>query len=1217
MFAGHGIHTTQDEKEIRRRDRDTNGRLTNFFYQNILENSISHQRSTNLYQNIEKNNAFYQFQPAAIEDLRKWTSTEAIGDITVPPNGLSNVGPSSVHNSSALNDNSYASFSTSYVDGIDVTASNDVIDATNDIPLDHKLPSPEEQIHTIAKKFPAEIVPVNTSGIRFDRMCSMRRSLGHVPMGSSRPKNDELQAIRRSARPRKAVGKRRNTIAGIEDKDIKEAYTHRNSMQIPKSTDTSTAQNMPRSRSNDLIRTSVETNAKIPMRFNHFKALKQWGRHRLKLINRNSDGRIEEIDEEFSYTASVPETKPIKSKQKTPSEKMLKQDPLYSSSEKIFTSLIQADKKFAVPSTTSVKMRASLSRRQKRNQQRVDEPNSSSGNWSASSESGRTSASSEITMHTKSSTSSLNHNKHPSSVNVLTQRKFLNVSTSSSITSDDTLNHEVPIVLSDLYDDETSSMYSCDTEGYFTSFHVDSGLKTLKEEDIPAPVPAMLSTSAFTPSEKTMLSVDSDYELFGKGSTSTTASSAGTVCTALLGSLSNGSLADVPNVPERKSSLNSKFHTISNYGKPKCVPMNRNLLNRSESLKTSIENEKTGPYQLAAKKPPVANEIDHSENSDFEGVERVKRIRGKTLINSNRIPSICVITPLNSDDEDRVAVMGNILTSLNLNATPDSVGKGETVQVHKDSIKDKAEVKENVSTLVSELKRDLSLMNVAPFNQTAKDDRSYDESDGDYVTIKGSSANQCDAIESDLDAVLTGSLDLTTEYISLNELPVAANYHGIFSDKSNMKHSSRDSGDRNVVRNDNGKFVYDSNSLRYNRGLCTTFKNPTFESKPAKAGFLERNLDLAGADGDYVTLSQTARLKLPFSELGKVLPPFDLRFRRLIVFLYFSDKDEMIRLQKSATWPPNSVGSSPVKESNKFRRFSWEFLSKRRKPKLTAQKVHHKKFLEMLNIKAKPKTPFRTSTPLKQEADKSSANFSSYNQSLTPVRSTKPDDVRNTKCSDRLGVPKTTLTDFKKLLLTTTGKRNVTTKPSAVEQLKLKRDSVQEASAIKILDLTHSPRAFTNRRLLNQGNPPAVYKKPKPNIMSPRSRWKMNNFNKNTISSIPEVNCEEDATCSQVRSEIVDSKAMLPSNLAKPTGQSKTNIIETTISMRDNIFLQTEENNFMRGEIKPYGSATTQKSIESKFLAKTNDKSHESQTLDSSERSEAKCLVSHALETSF
>ena len=164
-------------------------------------------------------------QPAAIEELRKWTSSEAIGEITVAPNCLVKVAASSLHNSS-IAEESYASFSTSYVDGIDVTSTstNDNVDGVNDVALDHKLPSPEEQCKLIAQKYPAEIVSVNTSNVRFERMCSIRKSLGHMPMGKMRYL-EEFQATRRSLRPRKASGKRRNTIAGIDDKDIKEAYT--------------------------------------------------------------------------------------------------------------------------------------------------------------------------------------------------------------------------------------------------------------------------------------------------------------------------------------------------------------------------------------------------------------------------------------------------------------------------------------------------------------------------------------------------------------------------------------------------------------------------------------------------------------------------------------------------------------------------------------------------------------------------------------------------------------------------------------------------------------------------------------------------------------------------------------------------------------------------------------------------------------------------------
>lgn len=123
-------------------------------------------------------------------------------------------------------------------------------------------------------------------------------------------------------------------------------------------------------------------------------------------------------------------------------------------------------------------------------------------------------------------------------------------------------------------------VYSCDTEGYYTSFHMDSGLKTLKEEEIGSgfslPPTPLHSTSALSncssgrgSASLAQLTAESEYELFGKGSTSTTASSAGTVCTTLLADHSRGgdnslgsdrSLSKGPTVPERKSSLVSAFY---------------------------------------------------------------------------------------------------------------------------------------------------------------------------------------------------------------------------------------------------------------------------------------------------------------------------------------------------------------------------------------------------------------------------------------------------------------------------------------------------------------------------------------------------------------------------------------------------------------------------------------------------------------------------------
>lgn len=94
-------------------------------------------------------------------------------------------------------------------------------------------------------------------------------------------------------------------------------------------------------------------------------------------------------------------------------------------------------------------------------------------------------------------------------------------------------------------DGENSSVYSCDTEGYYTSFHVDSGLKTLREEEPLLPQSPLTKTNEIQ-SDPTTPIVENEYELFGRGSTSTTTSSAGTVCTTLMAA---------PPPPERKSSL--------------------------------------------------------------------------------------------------------------------------------------------------------------------------------------------------------------------------------------------------------------------------------------------------------------------------------------------------------------------------------------------------------------------------------------------------------------------------------------------------------------------------------------------------------------------------------------------------------------------------------------------------------------------------------------
>lgn len=680
------------------------------------------------------------------------------------------------------------------------------------------------------------------------------------------------------------------------------------------------SQSMPRSKSNDLLRSNGTIDSlRLSNRFTNFKALKQWGKHRLKLINKIDENTEDEATQNGGISHGD-NGKTIKAKTKSTAEKNLKQNPLYSSSERLFTNLMESDVKVCATATMTttaagtaatatainpVKLRTSMTRRQRRNKQnRCEEPNSSSGNWSASSESGRTSASSEIAMHKKSSNScgSLNQNK-PVGTNgssVLTKRR-INTSTSSSITSDDTVTHELPTGYVDMFDDN-ESQYSCDTEGYFTSFHVDSGLKTLKEEESNV-VPAMLSTSALLPVDvsnvssslgdslsRTTVSVDSDYELFGKGSTSTTASS-GTVCSALLGSLSNNSLVEMPVAPERKSSLNSKLMNISNYGKPKPLASNKNdnVPKRSiekEAIQMRDARNNTNNFNKIEKfdsssgadsgnaVTTIVSDLEISENSDFEGVERVARIRGKTQINSNRIPSICIITPLNSDDEvigsgDRVAAMESMLSSLNINQKDlplSELGEERTVaQVH------------NAEPTTPD----------GPTNDAAKEEQidspidnvdvaTTDEPDnGEYVTITDvrsrpplSSYRVSDTVSNDLDRIFSGNFNTKTQYVSLNELP------GNPSNESNLLANDKNvrliSG-TNVKLND-GMFVYDSNTLRYKRSLCTTFKGqPTSALQITESINANRNVtnDLkSGPDNVHEDKRMSCDSSPPFEKMA-------------------------------------------------------------------------------------------------------------------------------------------------------------------------------------------------------------------------------------------------------------------------------------------------------------------------------------------------------------
>lgn len=733
------------------------------------------------------------------------------------------------------------------------------------------------------------------------------------------------------------------------------------------------SQSMPRSKSNDLLRSNGTIDSlRSSNRFTNFKALKQWGKHRLKLINKIDENTEDEATQNGGINHGD-NVKMVKAKTKTTAEKNLKQNPLYSSSERLFTNLMQSDTKVCATATTittaaataaaaaatnPVKLRTSMTRRQRRNKQyRCEEPNSSSGNWSASSESGRTSASSEIAMQKKSSNScgSLNQNKPivTNGSSVLTKRR-INTSTSSSITSDDTVTHEIPTGYVDMFDDN-ESQYSCDTEGYFTSFHVDSGLKTLKEEESNV-VPAMLSTSALLPVDgsnmssslgdslsRTTVSVDSDYELFGKGSTSTTASS-GTVCTALLGSLSNNSLVEMPVAPERKSSLNSKLMNISNYGKPKPLTSNKNdiapkrmIEKEATQMRSNANNfNKIEKFEASGGNAitPIVSDLEISENSDFEGVERIARIRGKTQINSNRIPSICIITPLNSDDEDRVAAMESMLSSLNINQKDlplSELGEEKTVaQVHS---AEASTTNKSAADSEQEMQVDSAIDNT--------DTATADETDhGEYVTITDvrsrpplSSYRVSDTVSNDLDRVFSGNFNTKTEYVSLNELPGNPNYDAnLLANEKNVRLISG----TNVKLNANGMFVYDSNTLRYKRSLCTTFKGEPSSTaaqnieSASGGGNVTKDLNSSPYDNVHEDKRMSCDSSPPFEKMASNSDSIDSTGLDDVYVTLAADKCELNTSVKSnisaSDSGKHSIHSFSLKYSFVLKLFEFEFF---------------------------------------------------------------------------------------------------------------------------------------------------------------------------------------------------------------------------------------------------------------------------------------------------
>lgn len=253
------------------------------------------------------------------------------------------------------------------------------------------------------------------------------------------------------------------------------------------------------------------------------------------------------------------------------------------------------------------------------------------------------------------------------------------------------------------------------------------------------------------------------------------------------------------------------------------------------------------------------SEFEYSESSDLEGCERIERIRSKTAINTSRIPSMCVITPPGSDDEQQHArdadqqaskkaegrkgdlqTGGSVLMSATVGTSKMEVINGQdknlyaTIQVLPSPTTEKASIVGHQATKISPLSGVLGkLRGVLPGRKHVLKGGVPDHhqgggaaDSGDYVTIadvrNNNDKRQDSASTPARSPVTYANSDIfkkDAEYVSLSELPK----------KPDSSLERKRQGAR-VTLDSEGKVVYSSDSLKRRKGAHTTFNPGAFDS---------------------------------------------------------------------------------------------------------------------------------------------------------------------------------------------------------------------------------------------------------------------------------------------------------------------------------------------------------------------------------------------------
>lgn len=165
-------------------------------------------------------------------------------------------------------------------------------------------------------------------------------------------------------------------------------------------------------------------------------------------------------------------------------------------------------------------------------------------------------------------------------------------------------------------DDGDSSVYSVDTDGYYTSMHTDSGLWCNAVTNM-----RMIDGISEVPGFRQRQESQSSVSTIGNSSINSFLSKSATECSS-----NSESLKKVgPNPPPRVSSCNT---------------------NKKETKFETLKNDQDVEDSDKSSSPHFQN--GSASESDLEAGDR---IRAKTAITANRYPSMCAVSPETSDDE--------------------------------------------------------------------------------------------------------------------------------------------------------------------------------------------------------------------------------------------------------------------------------------------------------------------------------------------------------------------------------------------------------------------------------------------------------------------------------------------------------------------------------------------------------------------------------------